>query len=264
MVVTDPLARPFAEWRAAGRRALIPYITSGFPHPDQTGPLLDMLATSGADIIELGVPFSDPVADGPTIQRSSQRALEHGANLSSTIQSLREFRARHDTPVVIFSYLNPIVRHGVDRFIDEAVDAGADAVLLTDLPQGCDSALEARFEQSPLALIRLIAPTTSPARVQEIALHAQGFLYYIASMGVTGARATLRRETLDEVADLRRRVQLPVAVGFGVSTPAHAAEIARVADAVIVGSALIDTIDRGGAESAANFMRELRAGIDQA
>jgi tryptophan synthase alpha chain len=260
--VTDPIAQHFSAWRATGHRALIPYITAGYPHPDQTAALLDALAANGADIIELGVPFSDPVADGPTIQRSSQRALEHGTTLTTTLSALRAFRTRHDTPVVIFSYLNPIVRYGVERFITDAVAAGANGVLLTDLPAGCDPALESLLQQSPLSLIRLIAPTTSMQRAIDISAQAQGFLYYIASMGVTGARSVLRQETLAEVAELRRRVSLPVAVGFGVSTPRHAAEITGVADAVIVGSALINALDAGGIPAVATFMGALREGID--
>jgi tryptophan synthase alpha chain len=258
----DPLAARFDAWRAAGRRALIPYITAGFPSADDTAPLLDALADAGADIIELGVPFSDPVADGPTIQRSSQAALEHGTTLQWTLDTLRAFRARSDTPVVLFSYLNPIVGYGVEKFIDAAVQAGADGVLLTDLPVGADPALERTFLDSPLALIRLVAPTTPHARMLDIARDAQGFLYYIGRMGVTGARAQLRAETLDEVRALRSEVRIPVAVGFGVSTPAQAADVAQAADGVIVGSALIDALERGGIAAAATLLRDMRTAMD--
>ena len=258
----DPLAARFDSWRAAGRRALIPYITAGFPAADDTAPLLDALADAGADIIELGVPFSDPVADGPTIQRSSQAALEHGTTLQWTLDTLRAFRARNDTPVVLFSYLNPIVGYGVEKFIDAAVQAGADGVLLTDLPVGADPALERTFLDSPLALIRLVAPTTPHARMLDIARDAQGFLYYIGRMGVTGARAQLRTETLDEVRALRSEVRIPVAVGFGVSTPAQAADVAQAADGVIVGSALIDALERGGIAAAAALLRDMRTAMD--
>ena len=208
------------------------------------------------------MPFSDPVADGPTIQRSSQAALEHGTTLQWTLDTLRAFRARNETPVVLFSYLNPIVGYGVERFIDAAVQAGADGVLLTDLPVGADAALERTFLDSPLALIRLVAPTTPHARMLDIARDAQGFLYYVGRMGVTGARAQLRTETLDEVRALRSEVRIPVAVGFGVSTPAQAAEIAQAADGVIVGSALIDAIERGGIAAAATLLRDMRAAMD--
>ena len=254
----DPLAAHFDAWRAAGHRALIPYITAGYPSPDATAALLDAVADAGADIIELGVPFSDPVADGPTIQRSSQRALEQGVNLRWTLDALRAFRTRRDTPVVLFSYLNPIVGFGVDRFIAAAVDAGAAGVLLTDLPVGADAALERSFLESPLALIRLVAPTTPQERLLAIARDAQGFLYYVGRMGVTGARAQLRMETLDEVARLRSQVRVPVAVGFGVSTPDQAAQIARIADGVIVGSAVIDALDTGGVPAVSQLLSAMR------
>ena len=261
---TDPLAGHFENLRTAGRRALIPYITAGYPEPARTAELLDALAASGADVIELGVPFSDPVADGPTIQRSSQRALEHGVNLQWTLDAIGSFRDRHDVPVVLFSYLNPIIAYGVDRFIEDAAAAGVAGVLLTDLPTGADAALETRFQQAPFSFVRLAAPTTPRARLDEIAASAQGFLYYVGRMGVTGAHRELRPETLAEVAALRERVRVPVAVGFGVSTPEQAAEIARVADGVIVGSALVHRLLDGGGPAAGEFVAELRAGLDGA
>jgi tryptophan synthase alpha chain len=261
---TDPVRERFAALRQRGRCALIPYITAGYPSEAATARLLDALAAAGADVIELGIPFSDPVADGPTIQRASFAALHAGTTLRSTLDLLRAFRERHDTPVVLFSYLNPVLRHGVDAFIRDAVDAGADGVLLTDLPAGADPAMEQAFNASPLSFVRLVAPTTPEHRLREIAAQAQGFLYYVGRMGVTGARSELRAETLREVAHLRTLVDIPVAVGFGVATPAHAAALAAVADGVIVGSALIDTLDQHGIEGAAEFMRTLRTAIDPA
>ena len=258
----DQLAARFRAWRAAGRTALIPYVTAGYPSPAETGPLLDALADAGADLIELGVPFSDPVADGPTIQRSSQRALEQGVTLAWTLEQLRAFRSRRDTPVILFSYLNPIVGYGVARFIEDAVAAGAEGVLLTDLPVGGDVAIEDALLESPLALIRLVAPTTAPARLLDIARHAQGFLYYVGRMGVTGARTELREDTIAEVAALRRRVDVPVAVGFGIATPEHARRIGAVADGVIVGSAIIDALDTGGIAAAAELVAGMRAAMD--
>lgn len=260
----DPIATRLAALRAVGRRALIPYLTAGYPDPGRTAGLLDVLADAGADIIELGVPFSDPVADGPTIQRSSQRALEHGVNLPWTLEVLRSFHERHDVPIVLFSYLNPVIGYGVDRFITDAAAAGAAGVLITDLPAGADEALERSFQQAPFSFIRLAAPTTPSGRLEAIAAGAQGFLYYVGSMGVTGARQELRAETLAEVAALRTRIDLPVAVGFGVSTPEQAAEIAGVADGVIVGSALIDALDRDGDAGVSALMQRLRAAIDRA
>lgn len=256
----DSLAGRFAEWRAAGHTALIPYVTAGYPSPDATQDVLDALVAGGADIIELGVPFSDPVADGPTIQRSSQHALDAGVTLSWTLDALRAFRTRHDTPVVLFTYLNPVLNRGLDRFAADAAEAGAQAVLLTDLPAGADPAIEAAFAATGLALIRLVAPTTSSARALEIARGARGFLYYVARMGVTGATADLRAELADELAALRAVTDVAIAVGFGISTPDQAATVAASADGVVVGSALIDALDRG-LDEAQRFLRSLRDAI---
>lgn len=258
----DLLAPHFADWRRAGRHVLIPYVTAGHPSPADTPALLDSLVAAGADIIELGVPFSDPVADGPTIQRSSQRALERGVNLAWVLGQLAAFRQRHATPVVLFTYLNPVLAYGTERFLGDAVRSGAQGVLLTDLPVGSDPSLEEAFEASPLALVRLLAPTTPPERVRMIAERAQGFLYYISRMGVTGARAALPPELRREIEALRSLARVPVAVGFGISTPEQAAAVARVADAVVVGSALINAIDRGGLAGAEAFVRSLRSAID--
>ena len=209
---------------------------------------------AGADIIDLGVPFSDPVADGPTIQRASQVALGHGVDMAWTLATLQRFRARHDTPVVLFSYLNPVLAYGTERFLADAADAGADGVLLTDLPAGADDQLESLFEASGLALIRLVAPTTPASRLDDIAQRAQGFIYYVARLGVTGAGADLRDELAAELDRMRVRTRVPVAVGFGVSTADHAARLAPHADGVIVGSALIDALDRGGVAAAGELL----------
>ena len=257
-ILSDPLAARFAAWRTAGHCALIPYLTAGFPDLEATPDLLRGLARAGADIIELGVPFSDPVADGPTIQRASQIALEQGASLDWVLTQLRAFRAEHDTPIILFSYLNPILRYGWQKFIEDATAAGAQGVLLTDLPVGADPRIEQAIEASPLALIRLVAPTTDPARARAIAARAQGFIYYIARMGVTGARAELPSELLEAVRALKTITDVPVAVGFGVSSAAQVHAIASVADAVVVGSALIDAIEREGSAGAERFLRSLR------
>ncbi len=261
----DRLARRLRERTETGRRLLVPYVTAGFPTRADTPPLMAALARAGADVIELGVPFSDPLADGPVIQGSSQTSLEAGGSLRATLDALREFREHdRDTPVVIFTYLNPIFRHGLDAFIDDATAAGADGVLLTDLPLGADPDLEARLERSPLALVRLIAPTTPPERARRIAERAQGFLYYISRTGVTGARSELRDELRAEVQRLRDAASVPVVVGFGISTPEQAREVGAMADGVVVGSALIEVIREGGVEAAEAFVRGLRAGVDGA
>lgn len=251
---TDRIATRFRP----GRTALIPFLPAGYPSRADTPGLLARLADAGADVIELGVPFSDPLADGPTIQRASQQAIEGGATLSWTLETLAGFRARYDTPVVLFSYLNPILHHGPERFLAEAAEAGADGVLITDLPVGGDPELERLFEASPLALIRLVAPTSTPDRAREIAARAQGFLYYISRTGVTGASRELRDALGAEVAALRAASPVPVAVGFGISTPAQAAAVADMADGVVVGSALVDALDRGGPDALEALVRSLR------
>ncbi len=253
----DPLATHFDRWRREGHTALIPFITAGYPAPAATDDVLDALVAGGADIIELGIPFSDPTADGPTIQRASQSALDQGVTLAWTLDALRRFRTRHDTPVVLFSYLNPILRYGIDEFIRDAEDAGAQGILLTDLPVGGDNVIEAKLEQSRLSLIRLVAPTTTPERFKVIAARAQGFIYYIARLGVTGAGGTMRDELEQELAAMKSLTPIPIAVGFGVSTPAHAARLRGHADAIIIGSALIDKLDQEGIPSLTPFLRSL-------
>ena len=261
ITLSDRLAARFAAWRESHRTALVPYLTAGYPTPAHTLDLLERYARTGADVIELGVPFSDPVADGPTIQRASQRALEQGASLAWTLEQLRSFRKRHDTAVVLFSYLNPVINYGASRFIADAVAAGADGVLLTDLPLGGDPALEASLAASDLSLVRLIAPTTETHRAAEIAGSAQGFVYYIARMGVTGARADLPSDLIERIAALRAVTSVPICVGFGVSTPEQAAAVARVADGVVVGSALIDALDRDGPDGAEKLLHAIRSAI---
>jgi tryptophan synthase alpha chain len=256
------LARAFETARAEARAALVPYVTAGHPSPAETGEVLRALADEGADVLELGIPFSDPLADGPTIQRSSFRAIGHGVDVGWTLDALAAFRAVRETPVVLFTYLNPVLHHGVDRFLAEAAAAGAQGVLVTDLPAGADPALEERFEGSPLDLVRLVAPTTPPERVRRIAADARGFLYYVSRTGVTGASVALEGGMDAAVAAVRAVSPVPVAVGFGISTPAQAAAVARVADGVVVGSALVDALERGGVAGAARFLAGLRRAVD--
>lgn len=258
------LAGAFAAARAEGRAALVPYVTAGHPAPARTAEILRGIADDGADVIELGIPFSDPLADGPTIQRSSFEAIGQGVDLRWTLDALAAFRAKRDTPVVLFTYLNPVLRHGLDRFLADAAAAGAQGLLLTDLPVGADPALEARINASALDLIRLVAPTTRPERVREIAAAARGFLYYVSRTGVTGARQELAAGLAAEVEEVRRMTEVPVAVGFGISTPEQAATVARVADGVVVGSALVDALAADGVEGGRRFVRALRKAVDGA
>ncbi len=254
----------FARCAARGAGALVTYVTAGYPAPADTLDVLLRVAEAGADVIEFGIPFSDPLADGPTIQRASHRAIAAGATLAGSLEALAEFRAHADTPVVVFTYLNPLLAYGVERFIRDSHAAGADGVLLTDLPVGGDVALERAFEESPLDLVRLLAPTTPPDRAARIAARSRGFLYYISRTGVTGATDTLRAEIGREIDAIRPHAAAPIAVGFGISTPAQAVEAARAADGVVVGSALIDALDRGGTSGLVEFVGSLRKALDAA
>lgn len=256
------IADAFALRRSQGQAALVPYVTAGYPRRDDTPGLLRAVADAGADVVELGIPFSDPLADGPTIQRSSFQALAEGTTARTVLEALRDFRSTHDTPVVLFTYLNPVLRYGVDAFLADATEAGAQGVLLTDLPTGADPELEGRIQASGLDLIRLVAPTTEPHRIPQVAQGGSGFLYYISRTGVTGAQTALRENLSEEVARVREAVSLPVAVGFGISSPEQAHVVAGVADGVVVGSALIQALDRGGVAAAADFVSSLRQGMD--
>lgn len=255
------LTATFDRLASVGRRALIPFLAAGYPSPAKTGELLDRLEEAGADVIELGVPFSDPLADGPTIQRASFAAIEQGASLEWALEQVADFRARSRTPVVVFSYLNPVLRYGPERFIADATSAGAQGALIADLPLGGDPALEEAIEDSVLDLIRLLTPTSGPDRVGAIAQRAQGFIYYVSRTGVTGASTKLRETLEEEIARIRQHTDVPVAIGFGVSTPEQARRAAEAADGVIVGSALIDALDEGGPEEFERLARSLREAI---
>ena len=254
------LTRAFADLRARGRPALVPYLTAGFPDLRASEDAL-RAADGIADILEVGVPFSDPLADGPTIQRSTYQALRQGMTLARTLALIE--RCRLDRPVVVFSYLNPILRYGLDRFLVEARDLGVAGLLLTDLPAGGDPAVEHAVRASPLDLIRLIAPTTRPERLRAAVDGAEGFIYLVARLGVTGASRALATDLGESVQRVRRATSLPVAVGFGISTAEQARAVGRLADGVVVGSALVEALGSGGVAAATRFLHELRAGLDR-
>jgi tryptophan synthase alpha chain len=255
-----PIDACFASLRRQRRRALVTYVTAGHPDRGRSVALLRGLQDAGADIIEVGVPFSDPMADGPVIQASSQRALEHGMTLDRVLALITQSALK--VPVVLFSYLNPILAAG-DDVLARAAQAGAHGLLLTDLPVGSDPALESRFGNGPLAFIRLVAPTTPSARMQYIARSGSGFVYLISRLGVTGASETLAAGLPDTMARLRAATDLPVCVGFGVSTPEQAASVARLADGVVVGSAIVRAADQS-VDRAVELTRSLRSAIDAA
>ena len=218
------------------------------------------VVAAGADIVEVGVPFSDPLADGPVIQASSQRALAMGMTLEGVLNLVRE--AEVPVPVVLFGYLNPILAAGTE-FPERARDAGCDGLLVTDLPVGADPVLEQRLAATGLAFIRLVAPTTPERRVREIARAGSGFVYLISRLGVTGERGELDSALPDTVARVRAATSLPVCVGFGISTPAQAARVAAIADGVVVGTALVRAAERG-VDHAVALVREMREAMDAA
>lgn len=260
----------FAALKAAGRKALVPFVTAGDPSLEATVPVMRALVAAGADVIELGVPFSDPMADGPTIQRSSERALARGAGLRFVLEVVSAFRQTDaHTPVVLMGYLNPVEIHGAQRFAREAIDAGVDGVLLVDLPPEEAAETRALFNRAGLQLIALAAPTTSPARTALLCQQAQGYLYYVSFAGVTGAS-----ERLDSAAAgprlkaLRAASPVPVVAGFGIKDAASAAAMAPEADGVVVGSALVQAIAQAAspaqaAELAGSFLRPLRQALDR-
>jgi tryptophan synthase alpha chain len=253
------LAPVWSALRNARRSALIPYLTAGFPTPDASLQAL-RAADRVSDILEVGVPFSDPLADGPTIQRSTFEALRQGMTLAGTLELIAG--AKLSRPVVVFSYLNPILRYGVERFLSAADALGVAGLLLTDLPAGSDPSVERAIQQSPLDLIRLVAPTTRPERLVQAVAGAQGFVYLVARLGVTGATASLEAGLEASIARVRAATAVPVAVGFGISTPAQAATVSRLADGVVVGSALVDILGTRGVDAAAGFLASLRAALD--
>jgi tryptophan synthase alpha chain len=255
---SDAIEKRFAELRAAGKRALVPYITAGHPDATKTVELIAALQDAGADAIELGLPFSDPMADGPIIQASSQTALDNGMNFDALLELVA--RAKPRIPLVLFSYLNPVLAAGADA-LTRAADAGFSGLLLTDLPVGADPELESRIGSGPLAFIRLVAPTTPLARMKEIAENGSGFVYLISRLGVTGERAELPPELPATVQRLREATSIPVCVGFGVSRPEQAASVARIADGVVVGSALVRAAGES-VEKAAALAASMRAAID--
>jgi tryptophan synthase alpha chain len=254
----------FAALRARGEAALIPYLTAGDPSLDVTRELVRAAVAEGADAIELGVPFSDPMADGPVLQRAAGRALAAGTTLTHVLELVADLRREVTQPIVLFGYYNPYFRYGVERLGRDAAAAGADAVLCVDLPPEEAGDLRAATQANGLDLIALLAPTTPPDRIRMIARAASGFLYFVSVLGTTGDRATLPEALPNWVRRVRDATALPVGVGFGVSRPEQAAWIAEFADAVIVGSALARAIESGDVAGAAARVATFVAGLRQA
>lgn len=262
--------RRFSELRAAGRAGLIPFLTAGDPEPAWTVPTMHGLVEAGADLIELGVPFSDPMADGPVIQLASERALQKGVGLRRVLSMVRDFRERDSTtPVVLMGYLNPIEIFGVDRFADEARSAGVDGVLVVDAPVEEAGQLRERLARAGLAEIFMAAPTTSATRLARVAQAASGFLYYVSFAGITGADRITLGDVESRIGELRAATMVPLAVGFGVKEPAQSAAIAAFADAVVIGSALVERLAEAVSEAdaiarARAFLAPHRTALDAA
>jgi tryptophan synthase alpha chain len=252
----------FAAARSSGQKLLVTYVCAGDPDLAATERLVPALADAGADVIELGVPFSDPLADGPTIQAASQRALASGTTLAAVIALVE--RLRHSgclTPLVLFGYLNPILSMGPEAFVARAASAGVDGFLVPDLPLEESLTLGRLAEASGLSLALLAAPTTPEERLRAIGARTRGFLYFVSVTGVTGARSELPPDLPEKLAAVRRATPVPVAVGFGISTPEQARVLAAHADAVVVGSALVDALHRGGPGPGLALVRALAGAL---
>jgi tryptophan synthase alpha chain len=265
------IARRFAALKAARRGGLVTFVTAGDPDPDSSLKLLAGLPAAGADLIEIGMPFSDPMADGPAIQASSLRALHAGMTLKKTLELVRKFRAGDgETPIVLMGYYNPIYQYGVDRFLVDFKAAGADGLIVVDLPPEEDEELCVPALKTGVNFIRLATPTTDDKRLPAVLRNTSGFVYYVSILGITGTRSAGDAEVKKAVERLKRHTDLPVAVGFGIKTPEQAAAVARVADAAVVGSALVsrvaDRVTNGGAgngaaEEVLGLVRQLAAGV---
>jgi tryptophan synthase alpha chain len=257
----------FSRLHEAGRTALIPYVTAGDPLPRITVPLLNALVGAGADVIELGVPFSDPMADGPVIQRASERALAQGVGMKDVLAMVASFR-RNDraTPIVLMGYANPIESMGCESFADRALDAGVDGVIVVDYPPEESGEFAAMLAARALAPIFLLSPTTPTSRMDAIARLARGYVYYVSLKGVTGAGHLDTADVIARLAEIRRHVALPIGVGFGIRDAAGARAIAAHADAVVIGSRIIQEIESGPADEAprraASWLATIRSAVD--
>ena len=257
----------FATLKQSGKKALIPFITAGDPHPDQTVAMLHGLVKAGADLIELGVPFSDPMADGPVIQRASERALVHKVGLRHVLAMVKEFRQQDDkTPIILMGYANPIEAMGIEKFANAAKDAGIDGMLTVDYPPEESTEFNAMLKARDIDPVFLLSPTTDKARVDIIVNQASGFIYYVSLKGVTGSQNLDIVEVADRVASIRSQTNLPIGVGFGVRDAETAKAVASVADAVVVGSRMVQEVEKSNSDNVvANLMAltaELRAAID--
>lgn len=260
----------FDACKAQGRTALVPYITAGDSEPGMTLPLMHALVDAGADVIELGVPFSDPMADGPVIQQACERALEHGTGLPDVLAMVKQFReTNQNTPVVLMGYTNPVEIMGVEKFAKAAVEAGVDGVLTVDSPPEEAQELSETLKAHDLCPIYLLAPTSDDTRIDHVAEQAKGFVYYVALKGVTGAATLDVSSVAEKMAQIKKHVDMPVGVGFGIKDAASAQQVAEVADAVVVGSAIVRLVgeNAGNTDAAvaavSALVKDIRQALDQ-
>ena len=273
--MTARMDKRFADLKAEGRPALVTYFMGGDPDYDTSLAIMKALPEAGSDVIELGMPFSDPMADGPAIQAAGLRALNNGARMTRTLDMVRAFRQGDDeTPLVLMGYYNPIYSYGVDRFLTDAREAGVDGLIVVDLPPEEDTELCEPALKAGVNFIRLTTPTTDDARMPAVLANTSGFVYYVSVTGITGAGSASNAAIDEAVARLRRHTDLPLAVGFGITTPEAAAAVARVADAAVVGSAIVRQIEAnldadgkpaaGLVENVLDFVRALAQGVRSA
>ena len=258
------IAARFEALKREGRGGLVTYLQAYDPDPACSMAILRGLPGAGADVIEIGVPFSDPMADGPSIQKAAQRALKAGATLAGVLAMVRDFRAEDDeTPVVLMGYLNPILSYGIPRFCCDAAASGVDGLIVVDVPPEEAGEIEPHARDARLDLIRLVAPTTDEARLPRVLAATSGFVYYVSIAGITGTRSATAEHLAEAVPRIKRHTDLPVAIGFGIRTPQQAAEAARLADAAVVGSALVDTLAAGLGEDGRARRETRRQVLDQ-
>ncbi len=249
------LDKKFSELRKKKKKAFIVFITAGDPSLKKNEDLVASFEKDGVDIVELGVPFSDPLADGPVIQDSSQRSLKKGTTLKKILALARSIRRRSQIPLVLMSYLNPILSYGLDRFAKDAAAAGVDGVILPDVPLEESAQISRLFLKKRLDLIYLLAPTSTPDRMKRVARASRGFIYFVSMTGVTGAKISAQKDVAAHVRAVQRCTRLPVCVGFGISTPPQAREMSRISDGIIVGSAVVRALNDRPKEPAASFSR---------
>lgn len=261
--MTDRIQHRFKQLHSAKQPALVTFITAGDPDLATTARLLPLLEQAGADIIELGIPFSDPMADGPTIQRASERALASGTTLTNVLGMVREVRSQVSVPIILMGYSNPIYAYGWQRFATDAAAAGVDGLLLVDLPPEEAGELLPAAKAAGLKVIFLLTPTSDQSRIKQVSRYGSGFLYYVTVTGVTGTREAVATSLADDLARIRQQIKVPVVAGFGISTPQQAAQVAGLADGVVVGSAIVKLFEQHHGDQLADQVCQLVRSLKQ-